>query len=48
MVKESGVSLSIFRMFLEHWDKTKRKAAEGMKSVAEREEENLPTYTLNA
>lgn len=47
MVKESGVSLSIFRMFLEHWDKT-RKAAEGMKSVAEREEENLPTYTLNA
>lgn len=48
MVKESGVSWSIFRMFLERWDKTKRKAAEGMKLVAEREEENLPTYKLNA
>lgn len=29
MVKESGVSLSIFCIFLENWDKIKRKAAKG-------------------
>lgn len=43
MVKESGVSLSVFCIFLENWDKIKRKAAKGSEIGSRTRGENLPT-----
>lgn len=45
MVKECGISLSIFRMFLENQDKIKTKTAKESEIGNRQEEKNMPTFS---
>lgn len=45
MIKEYGISLSIFCMFLENQDKIKRKTAKESEIGNGGEEKNMPTFS---